>query len=166
MAVNQILNLSHLNGQTVSILANGIVLDNKVVSDGKIELGSSYSVVHIGLPMQADLETLRIEVPWREGTMQTKTVKISGVIIKLIQSRGGYIGPTEDELWEAITYDDIVKSSGQNIEEVDLFTGDVRQPLGGQYTNRNGSIFFRQSDPLPVTVGDIVFSTAVGGSVR
>ena len=165
VAVNRVLNLDHLEGQTVSILANGTVLDQQVVTNGRIELGDSYNVVHVGLPFVADLETLPIEVPGKEGTMQSKAVRTDGVIFKLIQSRGGYIGMDEDNLWDAFTRTAIIQSSGVDLESTELFTGDIRQPLVGEY-RRGGTAFYRQVDPLPVTVGFIVSEATVGGGVR
>ncbi len=165
VATNQILNLSHLEGQTVSILANGVVLDQQVVSGGTVDLDGSYSVAHVGLPFEADLETLAIEVPHKEGTVQAKKVKVNNVTFRMERSRGGFIGSDVDNLWEAMTKDAINYCSGQNLDEMELFTGDLRQPLTGQFSN-GGNIFFRQIDPLPITIGAIIPETNIAGQVR
>jgi len=165
IAVGTIPNMDHLEGQTVSILANGTVLDQQVVLNGTLNMGSSYSVAHIGLPFYSDIETLAVEVPSDEGTVQSKKVKVGAVTFRIKDSRGGYIGPNEDDLWPAFTNREINLSSGQNIEEWNLFTCDVRQPLGGQY-GEGGHVFYRQSDPLPITIGAIIPEVAVGGQAR
>lgn len=162
-ATSSISNLSHLEGQLVSILANGEVLDQQEVYKGKVDLGSSYSVAHVGLPFYSDLETLNVEVPMKEGTIQSRKVKIGNVTFRLHNSRGGYIGPDEDDLYEAFTQQAFRESSGQNIGDEELFTGDIRMPLGGQYS-QGGRVFYRQSDPLPVTIGAIIPEVDVGGS--
>lgn len=54
--------LSHLEGETVSVLADGNVLDQEEVSGGSVNLASSYSLASIGLPFNSDIETVNIEV--------------------------------------------------------------------------------------------------------
>jgi hypothetical protein len=66
--------LSHLEGQDVSILGDGFVIASPnnslypamTVSGGQVTLSdgnTGYGVVHIGLPVTADLETLNIDNP-------------------------------------------------------------------------------------------------------
>ncbi|MFA5217181.1 hypothetical protein, partial [Sulfuricurvum sp.] len=157
--------LSHLEGQMVSIYANGAVLPQQIVDDGTVNVSSTYSLVHIGLPFYSDLETLSVEVQQEEGTVQSKRKKISNVTFSFKDSRGGFIGPDENDLWEAFTAEAVRQGSGVNIADDDLFTGDIRQPLGGQY-GEDGHVFFRQSDPLPVTIGAIIPEVEIGGRTR
>lgn len=164
-ATSQVANLGHLEGQKVAILANGEVIDRQVVKNGAIELNGNYSVVYAGLPYEADLETLKIEVPWKEGTVQSRKVKVNNVIFRIQNSRGGYIGPNKNDLYEAFTHDAIVQSSGQNLELLNMFTCDVRQPLGAGYS-QEGNVFYRQVDPLPITIGAIIPEVSVGGQSR
>jgi len=158
--------LSHLEGQEVSILANGEVLTNATVSGGEVSLGNSYSVAHVGLPYYADLETLDIEVPMYEGTVMSRKIKVGNTMFRLEKSRGGYIGPDENNIWEAFTADAFRLSSGQQyLGNESLFTGDIRQSLGAGYS-QGGNIFYRQKDPLPVTIGAITPEVSVGGATR
>ena len=52
--------LYHIEGETVSILADGLVLPSQVVNNGEIVLDEAYAVVHVGLPYNADVETVPI----------------------------------------------------------------------------------------------------------
>jgi len=160
-------NLDHLEGQTVAIYANGEVLDRQVVTNGEIDLSGigNYSIVHVGLPIESDLETLNVEVPLNEGAMQAERVKVNNVLFRLYNSRGGYIGYDEDNLWEAFTQDQFRYSSGENLGDEEMFTGDVRVPLGSQF-EPGGRVFYRQSDPLPVTIGAIIPEVTIGGATR
>ncbi|MFV2776281.1 hypothetical protein ACNIZD_27670, partial [Escherichia coli] len=54
--------LSHLEGQTVNILSDANVEPQKVVSGGAVTLESPGAVVHIGLPITAEFETLDINI--------------------------------------------------------------------------------------------------------
>lgn len=147
--------LDHLEGQTVSILGDGEVLDQQVVSGGEISINSTSAYVHVGLPYESDFETLNIEVGLRDGTTQGRKVKISNVTFRLLNTRGGFIGPNEDTLYDAFTtaslasaieIDDVVGAENNR-----LFNVDVRLPLGAGYEG-GGRVFYRQSDPLPVTI--------------
>jgi hypothetical protein len=167
LAVATICGLSYLEGQTVSILANGEVLDQQVVTSGIINLGDSYSVVHVGLPFYADLQTLNVVLPLKDmNSIFGRKAKVNNVTFRLRDSRGGYVGPDEDNLYDAFSVDAINRSSGQNIDEFDLFTGDVRQPLGAGRFLGNGTVFYRQVNPLPITIGAIMPEVTVGGYVR
>lgn len=69
--------LSHLEGETVVALADGIVRGPFTVASGAITLPVAASVVHVGLPYSATLETLPIalNVPgWGQG-MQKRVSK-------------------------------------------------------------------------------------------
>jgi len=157
LATTNVASLDHLEGMTVAILANGEVLDQQVVSDGEISLTMNYSKVTVGLPFESDLETLNVEFPSRNGTIQGKKVKIGAVTFRFVDTRGGWIGPDEDNLYEAILADWTGLGSPPPI-----YTGDVRVPLGAGY-EQGGRIFYRQVDPLPVTISAVVPEVTVGG---
>lgn len=158
--------LTHLEGQTVSILANGEVLDQQEVVDGAVTFPSGLSTLHIGLPFIADLETLNIKVPLRDlSEAQNIRAKVANVTFHLLNSRGGWIGPDTDNLWEAFTQDAFRQYSGQNLDETEMFSGKIRQPLGAGY-DQGGRVCVRQYDPLPITVGAIMPEVDLGGVAR
>ena len=118
-----------------------------------------YEIVSVGLPYDADIETLNIEAPLRTGTLQGSKVKLGNVTFRLLNTRGGWIGPTSSKLYEAFSYADLERAN-QLENETTLgvtanFSGDIRQPLGGEYKN-GGRLFLRQSDPLPITVSALI----------
>jgi len=142
--------LTHLNGLTVAILGNGEVYPRQVVTGNEITLSRACSKVHIGLPYTSDLETLNVELGLRSGTMQGKVVKISNVTFRLLNTRGGWLGPNEDNLYEAFTPERLRLGTAPV-----LFSGDIRQGLGAGYED-GGRIFYRQIDPLPVTISAVI----------
>jgi hypothetical protein len=148
--------LDHLDERTVSILGDGNVYPQQVVSGGVITLSRRCSIVHVGLPYTADLETLNIEKELSSGTLQGEKIKVGLVSFRFLDSRGGYIGPDFDNLYEAFT-----PSRSRLSEAPSLFSGIKRQPLGGQY-DEGGRVCFRQSDPLPVTITAILPSVRSG----
>lgn len=141
-------------------------MDQQEVSGGQVTLGDSYSVAQIGLPFYSDLETLNISIPLKDkNSIQGRQAKVNNVSFRVHNSRGGYIGPNEDDIWEAFTQDAINQCSGQNIDAIELFTGDIRVPLGSGFGD-GGRVFYRQVDPLPITIGAIMPEVTVGGYVR
>lgn len=149
--------LNHLEGKTVSILGDGFVFPQQEVSSGQITLSRACSRVHAGLQYLSDLETLNIEVPLKDGTAQGRKIKIGHVIFRFIKSRGGYIGPDSTRLYEGF-----IPPRASLGTPPDLYTGDKRQPLGGGYED-GARIFFRQQDPLPVTISAVIPEINIGG---
>jgi hypothetical protein len=158
-AATTITGLTHLIGKTVAVLADGDVKQQKVVSaGGTITLDVAASVVHVGLPYVSDFGTLNIDQNLKDGTSQGRKVKISQFVLGLYLSRGGWIGPTFDDLHEL--RDNFVLNYGT---AVDLFTGEVKDTMGGGY-EEGGKMCIRQIDPLPITIRYIAANVTVGGT--
>lgn len=150
--------LTHLNSLAVSVLGDGEALGTYVVSSASINLASAYGVVHVGLPYESDFETLNIELPLPDGSIQGRKVKVGNVTFRLINSRGGYIGPDADNLYEAFTTANLAAATELSDpigSDVKLYNVDIRVPLGGKYEN-GGRMFYRQTDPLPITISAII----------
>ena len=64
-AKKEITGLTWLEGETVSILADGAVEPQQVVKDGKITLTYPAEIVHVGLPFIADMKTLPAAMRFR-----------------------------------------------------------------------------------------------------
>ena len=158
---NVITGLGHLEGMEVAVLADGNVIHNAdnpaTVSSGQITLPASYSKVHVGLPYIADLESLNVDFTTNQGSIQGKKVKISKVALQLLNSRGGYLGPDFNTLYE-------LKATFREYYDLalDLFTGSLSQILAGGFSE-GARICLRQKDPLPITVLALVPDVTVGG---
>lgn len=147
-------NLAHLEGKSVAILADGNVVANyltpQTVTGGQITLPAPASKVVIGLPYTSDLQTLDLEISLPDGTLQGRKSKVGKTVIRVVNSRGGYIGPDESNLKEIRDNDRTVYDNS-----LALKTGDLKQTLGGGYSD-GGRIFIRQYDPLPLTISAII----------
>ena len=86
--------LSHLEGQTVSILADGSTHADKTVSSGSITLDRSVTSAVVGLSYDSVLQTMRVEGGAAEGTSQGKTKRISKVVLRLFETVGAKVGPS------------------------------------------------------------------------
>jgi len=146
-ATTTISGLSHLEGQEVSILANGATHPNKTVSSGAITLDRSATKVKVGLPYVSLLQTMRIDAGSQNGTSQSKTKRIYEITARLYESIGVEIGPDLDNM-ERIPF----RSSANAMNSgVSVFTGDKDVEFRGNYET-DGFIVVRQTQPLPLTI--------------
>ena len=75
-AASTISGLDHLEGQTVSILADGATHPDKTVSSGSVTLDRSAISVKVGLAYTSLLQTMRLNAGSQNGTSQGKTKRI------------------------------------------------------------------------------------------
>jgi len=146
-AVTNISGLAHLEGQTVSVLADGATHPDKVVSSGSITLERAASKVKVGLSYTSLLQTMRIDAGSQNGTSQSKTKRIYEITARLYESIGVEIGPDLANM-ERIPF----RSSANAMDSgINVFTGDKEIEFRGNYET-DGFIFVRQTQPLPLTI--------------
>ena len=155
-AVTTIAGLDHLEGKEVAVLANGFVVNDLVVSEGQITLETAASRVVVGLPYICDLETMDTVFQTQNGAMQNKKVKIVEVTFNFDKSRGGWYGPDSDNLQEIVQRSD--EASGIPIS---LITDESINIMNSGFED-GGRVFFRQIDPLPVTILSITGDVQLG----
>ena len=146
-AVTSVSGLDHLEGQTVSILANGATHANKTVSDGSITLDRSATKITVGLPYTSSLQTMRIESGSADGSAQGKTKRIQELTIRLFETVGAEVGSQADNT-DIIPFRD---SSMAMDQAVSLFSGDKQIEFNSDYET-DGFVFVKQTQPLPLTV--------------
>lgn len=150
--------LSHIEGATVSILADGAVHPQRVVTDGAITLDQSASKVQIGLPITADLQTLPAAMALQDGSFGQGHVKnVNKVWLRVYRSSGIFVGPSADDLTEAKqrTTEPYGSPPALKSEEIQIVL-----PPGW---SDSGQVFVRQKDPLPLTVVSLTSEIAMGG---
>jgi len=154
-AVTLVSGLAHLEGEEVSILADGFVLPPKTVASGAVNLGGSYSHVVAGLPYESRLSPYSPEIQRKDGTSLGRTQRIIGLEVDFYKSLGGdyvqyddYSDAREEEIifrqpWDVVT------------EQVPLYTGMKRidTMLGYDPVVRYSLV---QRQPLPMTVRAII----------
>lgn len=147
---------AHLEGKTLAVVADGNVVSNGTgtplytVTAGTITIPNPAVVVHFGLPIVADLETLDLEDPAGE-TMSDKKKLIQRVNVFVESSRGFWAGQDADHLIE------YKQRASENMgEPIALTTGVLGPVLVKATWNTHGRTFIRQKDPLPLTVLAVV----------
>lgn len=146
-AATVISGLRHLEGQTVSVVADGSVIPDKVVTGGKVTLENEAELVYIGLNAQARVHTLPPEGGGNSGTSQAKVKRIHKMGVRFHDTLGGKIGPALDEL-DLVYFreaDDPMDSSPP------LFTGDKIVDFDGDYETQ-ADFYIVQDQPYPMTI--------------
>ena len=156
VARNVISGLDFLEGKTINILADGAVHPQKVVSSGTITLDRASSIVHLGLPIEADLQTLPMALQV-EAFGQGRVKNLNHVWLRVLESSGIFAGPSADKLVEAKQ-----RTTEPYGSPPDLKTQDIKIMLTPQWQD-NGQLFVRQTDPLPLTIVGLTLEVAMGG---
>jgi hypothetical protein len=136
-----------LEGETLSVLADGASHPDVIVSAGSVTLTRAASVVHLGLPYASDLQTLRIEAGAQDGTAQGKTKRIHRVTVRLFKTLGLKFGPDATSL-DVLPFRTSADSMGTPPA---LYTGDKSVNWNDGY-DTEGVMYFRQDQPLPFTL--------------
>jgi len=145
--------LSHLEGETVFALADGLVQGPFTVVSGAITLTTAAATVHVGLLITAQLETLALDVGGtsirgRRKRVQGITALVTGAV------RGFYAGPdashlirTRPEAWQSAT----------GIE-----AGAFETNLTAAFTSE-GRTVIQHTDPTPLTILGLIPQFEIGG---
>lgn len=152
--VSTVSGLWHLEGQTVSILADGNVISPKTVTNGTISLGISATRVIIGLPFVFEAETLPPVSP--SVVVEGRRKRIVGVAARVNQTRGLKVGTGANSVYEA--KERTTEDWGEPIELSDR----TRIYLVDADWTIDSKTYFRQDYPLPATILGLVFDLEVG----
>jgi hypothetical protein len=155
-ARDSISGLSHLEGKVVNVLGDGAVMTQKTVTSGSITLERPCSVVHVGLPYVADLQTMPVTLNI-EAFGQGRTKNINNAYVRVFRSSGLFVGPDANKLVEAKlrTTEPYGSPPSLKSEEVDVLLTPSWQ--------QSGQVYVRQADPLPLTVIGMTLEVVIGG---
>lgn len=140
--------LGHLEGQTVSIVADGSVQPPQVVTGGAVTLARAFSNVLVGLPFTARGRTLPVDPQLASGSVAGRKKRANVLAVNVLDTVGGKIGiPGELEL--------IAPSGGGTMNQAPLLHSGIQRvsPLGGW--DEEIQVEFVQDQPLPMTVRSI-----------
>lgn len=148
-------NLGHLEGRTISALADGNVVSGLIVSGGTVTLPFDATKVCAGLPFSATVETLPLAIQGQQGWTVAKPQTQTKAVVRVIDSRGLKAGPDEATL--------------------EPLRGRTNEPPGTPNALRNGlletwlrpainggaRLVVRSDDPLPMTVTGVYLDPSV-----
>lgn len=156
--VNTVTGLSHLNGETVRVVADGSRRDDQVVAAGSVPVtGPAARVVHVGLAYRLRIVDLPPEFQTRDGTAQGQTQRVGRVTLRLLDSLGGTAGGLGASSRETLTFRQVEMDMG---EAVPLFTGDHAISAFAKW-GADGQVEIIHDDPLPFTLLAIIKEVTV-----
>lgn len=156
-AVIEVGGLWHLEGEEINALVDGFVSADandddygaKTVTDGKISFDDPHGVIHVGMPIVADLQMLPID-QLQGKSLTDKKKQVGKLTIHVESTRGLTAGPDGDDR------DQFKMRNLEGYDEpIDLKTGVVEQNITSQWS-QDGDILIRQTAPLPITVLAVV----------
>jgi hypothetical protein len=156
-ATSTIPGLWHLEGETVTGVANGTVVSG-TVSAGTFTLDAPASRVHLGFGYKAEIETLRLDAGAGSETIQSKSKKLSRLSLILEDTRGLQIGTRRSAL--RTQKFPIPALWGQPPA---MFSGVYDATLPPDW-NKEGTFIVVQPDPLPCSVLALIPDATVGGN--
>jgi hypothetical protein len=121
------------------------------------DLQYAAAVVHIGLPITADLETLRLSVQSQETILDKKKL-ITALRMLVEETRGIMVGPDSTHLYE------IKQRTTEGYDQVTNATTGIMESIIPASWSKDGRVFVRQTDPLPATILAIMPDATVGGA--
>lgn len=128
--------LTHLNGETVAVLGDGVVQTSQTVSGGQITITSAYTV-QAGLPFTVQMRTMPLSWFGSASTIQGMVKRINEVVARYYNSGDFDIGKDS--------------STKNTLSITSMATGEERMTFPAGY-DRPGYIFVYQQSPEPLTL--------------
>jgi hypothetical protein len=156
VAADTISGLDHLEGEIVSILADGAVHPHRTVTGGEITLDRAASVVQVGLRYDYDLQTLPL-ILQVDGFGQGRSKNINKVWVRVYKSSGVFAGQDIDHLTEYKQRTDEAYgvAPAPKTDELEI----VIKPSWDQ----SGQVYIHGQDPLPLSIVGITMQVSIGG---
>ena len=150
----EISNLSHLEGLSVSVFADGGYIGNQMVVGGKIKISKNFARVLVGLPIVSQFIPQRTYVQLENSNGLGCKQRINHVLLMLYMSGGGEIGMDEATL-QNILYR---RTDYEQNKVVNLFSGIKEVLFNGatNYTESGADIFIQNKSPFPMNILAIV----------
>ena len=148
LTTNQVINLHHLEGRTVTIVTDGAEHPSRVISGGThTVLDSQASVIHYGLGFEGLLQPMNLELGGSSGPAQGKLMNVNRVDIRFKDTLGAEIGTDLYNL-EEVPFTNMPLTVGAPDP---LFNGFKEVPMPDDWSKEK-VVFIRKNNPAPCQV--------------
>lgn len=147
LTTSKISGLQHLEGETVSIVTDGALHNDKTVRDGKITLESQADVVHVGYPYRGLLKTMNIQAGGVSGSAQNKLRHIQNIAFEFLNTLGVKYGTSLYDLVKVA----FRKAEHKTNRPSPLFSGSMKVDVRDNTESRK-FCYVVQDVPLPCTL--------------
>lgn len=169
--VSTIYGLDHLEGMSVTIVADGSVYPNQTVTNGGVSISPvSASAITVGLPYTCQLQSLYTDIQGG-STVQGKRKNIYAVTVRVVKSRGFQVGSNQADASTQATFYSPVWSRLSELKDrsasvlagsaIPLYTGDDRVIINATW-RKPGQVSIQQTYALPLSVSALIPELVVG----
>lgn len=148
---NELSGLAHLEGKTVTIVADGAVQTPRVVYDGKVKLDAMATKVWVGLPYTTTIDMLNPEFGDAVRTTQSSTIGIEDVTLRLQDTAVCQVNGKEVPFRKV---GDLLNTA------IEPYTGDMKIKQIG-WTKERVEIVVTSKDPTPFTLLGVIINATV-----
>ncbi len=150
--------LEHLEGEQVSILADGVVLKPQRVVCGQVKLPGPTTIATAGLPIKAFIRTLPVAVGNDPAFGQGRMKNVNKLWLRVHRSSAIQAGPSLGQLreYKQRTTEPYGAPPALVSEEIEL-------PIDGAWEQGGGQVYVVQDQPLPLTVLGLTAEVVIGG---
>lgn len=142
--------LGYLEGEQVSVLADGNVVNGLTVENGSITIPVAASIVTVGLPYESVLETLTFDANMGDGTTLNRKKRVVALSVRYNQSRGSKVSVNGHR-----EIDMLKREQEAYNTPISLKSGVYREILPSTH-NASTNVKIRQIDPLPITIVSVI----------
>lgn len=163
--------LNHLEGEIVSILADGSVVTSQTVTNGEVNLPAAASAISIGLPYTCQLQTTYLDPPGQPMTVQGRRKNIYNAVIRVETSRGIEVGTNQIDSsttpnGAAPPWTDMIQVKERTAlidagSAIPLYTGDEYINVPSSWDTR-GQVAIQQRFPLCANILACITNYVVG----
>jgi hypothetical protein len=163
--------LQHLEGETVTGLADGQVITPQVVTNGQIKLPVPASAITVGLGYTCQLQTMFLDMGGGVPTSQGRRKNVPAVVVRVTGARGLAVGTNQIDAsftptmtappWTKMIEIKERNNSVAATAAVPLFTGDAYINVPGNW-QKPGQVAVQQSYPLPAEILAVIPQVVLG----
>ena len=148
-AFTSVTGLTHLNGLTAKVTANGIAQTDAVVSGGSVTVPTGTTHAVVGLPFTSELQPMPFDIQLQTGTTQSRKMHTPALAVRLYRT-------------DAAKYADSAAGTLYPLKISAGTTGLVRLSNVGRM-NDSCEVYFRSTGALPLNLVTVVPSVNVYG---
>lgn len=152
--VTTVSGLHHLEGEIVTALADGNVVEDLVVTAGAITLPTAATMVVVGIPYTSKARNLPLNVSG--AVVENKRKRVTKVAVRVKDTRGLLIGSHLDHLYTPRA------DESDTVGEPDEVLSGMQHVLIEPVFSEDAQNYFVQEEPLPVTIVGYVLEAEVG----
>lgn len=155
LPTNVVTGLWHLENENVKAFADGYVVENLTVVDGKVTLDFPARTITVGIPYIGEIETLPLGMSGDGMTRHVDRQMIADVVVRVDKTRGISVGVGGGELFEVKQRED------EHLDEpIKLETGDFHVNVGSKWSD-GATLRVVQDYPLPATINALFLGPRV-----